>query len=571
MPSVVQRHWPWLNSGAATNPAILTNRGTVTWNGGNPLYGGFGALVYNHGQWRCTTDGTALDYTGGGDAMVFHNLGTFSKSGGTNETFINTSTFTNRSIVSAASGTLRFGSSSIWETGGQISGSGRVLMNPGAVTLNGTTLLNGSWQWGGANIYGTGGVSGPVPLVWRNARVLGNFTVNPGAQLDFSGDFYPWLNSGAATNPAILTNRGTVTWNGGNPLYGGYGAQVYNLGQWRLDGVGTALDYTGGGGPGTFNNSGTLLKAGAGTVTVNVFTMNNQGRITAEAGQLTFNNPLQASGEFHFPLRGMVAGADYGVLRVNGAYSHAAVLNVEFTNGFTPASGDSFDLVTGNNLSGNFASLVLPTLPPDEGWTVDYAPTVARLRVADACLGGGLISWWPADGNADDQAGSNHGTLQNGATLAPGFIGGAFSLDGVNDGVGSGSWTPGTRWTLQAWVNLRSLQAGRRAILGGLNENRDWALTATGGYLGVTYRSPGGATTTLTNTLRAQTNVWYHLAATYDGLSVAFHQNGALVGTAPAEADYVATAGPRIGSATYNINLENLHGLVDEATIHNRQ
>jgi hypothetical protein len=45
----------------------------------------------------------------------------------------------------------------------------------------------------------------------------------------------------------------------------------------------------------------------------------------------------------------------------------------------------------------------------------------------------GLISWWPGEGNALDIQGSNHGTLQNGATFAPGLVGQAFSLDGVDD------------------------------------------------------------------------------------------------------------------------------------------
>src|SRR5204863_6136731 len=44
-----------------------------------------------------------------------------------------------------------------------------------------------------------------------------------------------------------------------------------------------------------------------------------------------------------------------------------------------------------------------------------------------------MISWWPADGNANDIQGSNNGTLQNGATFAPGMVGQAFSFDGVDD------------------------------------------------------------------------------------------------------------------------------------------
>lgn len=45
----------------------------------------------------------------------------------------------------------------------------------------------------------------------------------------------------------------------------------------------------------------------------------------------------------------------------------------------------------------------------------------------------GLVSWWPGDGNANDIAGSNHGTLQNGTTFTAGMVGQAFSFDGVDD------------------------------------------------------------------------------------------------------------------------------------------
>lgn len=564
-------YYPWMYGSDADNPAILTNRGTVTWNGGYSLYGGLGARVYNYGAWRLTADGTALEQSGGGSPLTFHNFGSFAKSGGTNETIVSTSTFTNRAIVSVASGTLRFTTTSIWENGGQISGSGRVLMYPGSVVLNGTTLLNGSWQWAGVNIYGTGVVSGPIPLVWRSGRMFGNLTVNPGAQLDFSGEYYPWMYGSGPDNPTILTNRGTVTWNGGYPLYAGLGAQVYNQGQWRLGGSGTALDQSGGGDWGTFNNTGTLLKTGEGEVTIGSFVVNSQGRITAEAGRLNINNPLADSGELHFPLRGPVAGTDYGVIRVNGAYSHQGKLHVEFGGGFEPGLDDSFDLVTGNNLIGNFAALDLPTLTPDLGWTLDYYSTLARLRVTDACLANGLVGWWSADGGAADLAGLHQGTLVNGASVTNGFVAQAFVLDGVNDYVDLGNWSPGTRWTLQAWVNLREIQPGRRTILGGMNQNLDWGLTATDGYLGLTYRPLVGNTTTLTNVTRAQTNVWYHLAGTCDGTSVAFYLNGVLIGTAPSDANYVGTStGVRIGAASYSATAENFAGRVDEATIHNR-
>ena len=41
----------------------------------------------------------------------------------------------------------------------------------------------------------------------------------------------------------------------------------------------------------------------------------------------------------------------------------------------------------------------------------------------------GLVSWWPAEGNASDIQGTNNGTF-NGPVFAPGEVAQAFSFDG---------------------------------------------------------------------------------------------------------------------------------------------
>lgn len=68
----------------------------------------------------------------------------------------------------------------------------------------------------------------------------------------------------------------------------------------------------------------------------------------------------------------------------------------------------------------------------------------------------GLVGWWPGDGNADDIWDGNSGTMMNGATFAPGKVGQAFSLDGVNDHV-SIPYDPSfnlSSFTLEAWVKF---------------------------------------------------------------------------------------------------------------------
>ena len=58
--------------------------------------------------------------------------------------------------------------------------------------------------------------------------------------------------------------------------------------------------------------------------------------------------------------------------------------------------------------------------------------STAQQARAETCVPppGELISWWAGDGNANDIAGTNHGTLENNAGLAPGLVGQAFSFSG---------------------------------------------------------------------------------------------------------------------------------------------
>jgi uncharacterized repeat protein (TIGR01451 family) len=72
----------------------------------------------------------------------------------------------------------------------------------------------------------------------------------------------------------------------------------------------------------------------------------------------------------------------------------------------------------------------------------------------------GMVSWWPGDDNANDIADGNNGTLQGGATFAPGKVGQAFSFDGDTSHVSIGNPANlklSSAITIDAWVNPNSL------------------------------------------------------------------------------------------------------------------
>ena len=86
------------------------------------------------------------------------------------------------------------------------------------------------------------------------------------------------------------------------------------------------------------------------------------------------------------------------------------------------------------------------------GYILESSPSTTTCVPAPS----GLVSWWPGENDANDIQGSNHGTLQNGATFASGKVGQAISFDGVNDFIrieDNSNLRLGTgEMTIDAWV-----------------------------------------------------------------------------------------------------------------------
>ena len=144
----------------------------------------------------------------------------------------------------------------------------------------------------------------------------------------------------------------------------------------------------------------------------------------------------------------------------------------------------------------------------------------------------GLVSWWPGRGNASDAAGSNHGTLKNDVSFAPGRIGLGFVLDGIGAGVELGN--PASLqlqdFTIEAWTRRASasvsspdqgsgpgafvFSCGYAGYGFGIFDDGSLLLTKSG-FSHV--RSTGGV---------SDTN-WHHVAVTKSGSTVIFYIDGA--------------------------------------------
>jgi uncharacterized repeat protein (TIGR01451 family) len=204
-------------------------------------------------------------------------------------------------------------------------------------------------------------------------------------------------------------------------------------------------------------------------------------------------------------------------------------------------------------------------LAPQNNLAVSIVPAAAI-----ACLPppADLVGWWPGEGTGNDLAGTNHGSLVGPVTFVPGRVGQAFSFDGSSAWVNLGRVSPGSRWTLEAWIKPSSILSGRRVIMGCHADCRDWSLLLNNGEIGLNI-GRGGCVAIIGSGITAVTGVWYHLVGSCDGTNAALYVNGQLSGSGPVDLNYVGSASSfRLGSSV--CCGEYYAGLVDEAGLYSR-
>jgi len=184
-------------------------------------------------------------------------------------------------------------------------------------------------------------------------------------------------------------------------------------------------------------------------------------------------------------------------------------------------------------------------------------------------MGLGVVGKWPADGNTNDIVGGNQATLVGGATFAPGKVGKAFSLDGVDDWVSiklKNTPTGDAPHSIAAWLNPKSLPSKRSWIL-------LWGNPGTGSHhwlqisAGNTQFGPWNGSQV---TPPLPINKWTHVAMTYDGKSLKSYVNGALTQTKTISSpkfklnDSLVLGKPMVGGESWYA------GLIDQLAIYDR-
>ena len=132
---------------------------------------------------------------------------------------------------------------------------------------------------------------------------------------------------------------------------------------------------------GQFNNAGLVVKTGAGTDSNLNLPVFNGGTIEVVLGTLAVNGSYTqtAAGALTVHLAGLTPGTQFGRLQVNGTAMLDGTLNVVLDDGFSPAAGDSFRILTFSSRGGDFATENFPDLGDGLSFSPVYDATGLNL------------------------------------------------------------------------------------------------------------------------------------------------------------------------------------------------
>jgi hypothetical protein len=207
------------------------------------------------------------------------------------------------------------------------------------------------------------------------------------------------------------------------------------------------------------------------------------------------------------------------------------------------------------------------------------AGTAGKCKPTATVSPSGQVGWWSGDGNANDIAGTNNGTLTNGAGFAIGKVGQSFNFDGVDDSVqvsttainfGTGDFT------IDLWFNQNSTSAAGSSLFGktvGIFPNDQTYLleTSNGNLLRFLVRGTTANENDLNITVSLPTSTWHHVVAVRQDNINRLYLNGLQIGQQTAGSNVNTGAGGEafIGRLP-EIPTRFFDGRIDETSLYNR-
>jgi Concanavalin A-like lectin/glucanases superfamily/Carboxypeptidase regulatory-like domain len=219
--------------------------------------------------------------------------------------------------------------------------------------------------------------------------------------------------------------------------------------------------------------------------------------------------------------------------------------------------------------------------------TIFNAGTAGKSKPTATVSPSGQVGWWSGDGNANDIAGTNNGTLQDNASFAIGKVGQAFNFDGTDDRIeipNNAALSPATI-SLEAWVKPTAINIGSRVISQDISSGSCvspfvvYSLETRGEFGGRAtffYTTTDNVLHVLQGTTAIPLNVFSHISATFDGTTAKIYVNGVLENNQTVSGSIRSSTTPTIignaDTACRGIggNSAGFNGIIDEPSIYNR-
>lgn len=203
-----------------------------------------------------------------------------------------------------------------------------------------------------------------------------------------------------------------------------------------------------------------------------------------------------------------------------------------------------------------------------------FLSMLAMMVAAGGSAHAELVCYWAGNGNALDSAGTNNGTLTNGATYSAGTVGQAFSLDGSDDYVAlpnaTSNLVKNESGTITAWVKPSAVGGNDIVVAFGSNvDGQGIGLGIFNNWGGIRIYHHTGAYDWQTSTPVAA-NVWSFLAYTWDSTTETVYVNGEYKESRLRGSYFSYVPGyARIGDGFWGDPANLFPGLIDEVRVYN--
>ncbi|MCU0413061.1 MAG: T9SS type A sorting domain-containing protein [Ignavibacteriaceae bacterium] len=278
-----------------------------------------------------------------------------------------TSNYGGSAVLTIANGFTNEGILRLWgdNTGSSVSNSTIIVTN-GPLTNNNRIISEGTM------FYGSGRNFLKAELINNDSVIISsrNFTLDK-------------TDASHANNGFMQIKRSSSNSIELNLLQSGSSPSFKNFGTFKIDSTNT-LKLS----QGSFVNQNSGIICGIGKINSQNGNLNNKGLFLPGDNIGTFsvtgNYPEESTSVLKIDIGGYSAGSEHDRLNVSGNASLSGSLNINIVNGFTPAVGDSFLVLTYGSRTGSFSSIVDSSFVSGAEWDTIYTNNGLYIKLIDS-------------------------------------------------------------------------------------------------------------------------------------------------------------------------------------------